>query len=265
MILQNTVKAFINSPLRSKKELLPLDYRSENSSREIIWFAQGYKTRQFQIMFISEVCTGSANPYLSICIQTPLLPRIKYKTGLTISMPVRNYAFHISYMLLLYLTSFIFVLFLTWTSLWRPLTKGKISHLYHKKWQQSRQKKIQALCKPHWIQGQHGLHWDPELHGICPKWKQDLLTALTTSSSPPSFQQHLFLLYFSFSQLILICRLISCKFCDICVMALIASAEKRHMSWLPSTDWWYRSPRLLMTFPTALQHMMKRKRQDQPL
>lgn len=43
-------------------------------------------------------------------------------------------------------------------------------------------------------------------------------------------------------------------------MALIASTEKRHTSWLPSTDWWYCSPRLLMTFPTALQHMMKRKR-----
>lgn len=102
-----TLKALINSPVRSKKELLPLDYRSENSSREIIWFAQGYKTRQFQNMFISKVCTGSANPYLLIYIQTPLLPRMKYKTGLTVSMSVRNYTFDISYMLLLYLTSFI--------------------------------------------------------------------------------------------------------------------------------------------------------------
>lgn len=58
-------------------------------------------------MFISKVCTGSANPYLSYYIQTPLLPRIKYKTGLTVSMSVRNYTFHISYTLLLYLTSFI--------------------------------------------------------------------------------------------------------------------------------------------------------------
>lgn len=30
------VRPPINSPLRGKKELLPLDYRSENSSREIM-------------------------------------------------------------------------------------------------------------------------------------------------------------------------------------------------------------------------------------
>lgn len=117
-----------------KKALVPLDYRSQNSSREIIWFAQGYKTRQFQIMFISKAWTGSANPYLTIYIQTPSLPRIKYKTGLTVRMSVRNCTFHISSMFLLFWQALFFVLFLTWTSLCRLLTKGKMSHLYLKKW-----------------------------------------------------------------------------------------------------------------------------------
>lgn len=57
--------------------------------------------------FVSKVYVGTANPYLSVYIQMPILPRIKYKTGLTVSMSVRNHTFCISYMLLLYLTSFI--------------------------------------------------------------------------------------------------------------------------------------------------------------
>lgn len=140
-----------------------------------------------------KVCTGTANPYLPVYIQMPVLPRIKCKMDWQY-VCIESHLPYFLYVSALFDKVYSLFSFLTRASLWQPHSKGKMSHLYHKKWQPNRQEKTWALRKPNWIQGQSsGLHRDRKSHSICPMWKQDSLTALTASRSPLSFQHHVFL------------------------------------------------------------------------
>lgn len=78
-----------------------------------------------------KVCTGTANPYLPVYIQMPVLPRIKCKMDWQY-VCIESHLPYFLYVSALFDKVYSLFSFLTRASLWQPHSKGKMSHLYHK-------------------------------------------------------------------------------------------------------------------------------------